>query len=55
VRCLGPSYLPLDVRDAYFLARLLVVVEPLAFLEVDARPLGGGLGSHGEELSLQPG
>jgi hypothetical protein len=54
LHCLGSANLPLDARDAHFLARLLVVVEPLVLGEVDACEFGGRLCSHGEELSLQP-
>lgn len=32
----SPSNLPLDVLDAHFLARFLIVVKPLAFCQVNA-------------------
>jgi hypothetical protein len=53
VQKLGPSNLPLDARDAHFLAGLFVVVEPFVFGEVDAGKLGAGLCSHGKKLSLR--
>lgn len=47
IRDLSPDYSlscspdnPLDVFDADFLARLLVVVEPFTFGQVDVRELG---------------
>jgi hypothetical protein len=55
VHRLGPSDLPLDTRDAHFLAGLLVVVEPFVFGEVDAGKLGAGICSYGKKLSLRTG
>lgn len=37
---LSTSYLPLDIRNADFLARFLIVVEPFALGKVNARKFG---------------
>jgi hypothetical protein len=50
----SPPNLPLHIRDADLLSRLLIVVEPLTVYEVNARELGVGLNAGGVELSLQP-
>ena len=46
--------LPHQIRDANLLARLLVVVEPLALVQLDRFELGIGLFARGEPLSLSP-
>jgi hypothetical protein len=50
--CSSPSYLPLYIRDADFLARLLVVVEPFAFREVNACKLGIRFSARGQPFAL---
>lgn len=46
------SNVPLNIRDAHFLPRLLVIVKPLAFGQIDARELGAGLEAHGLPFAL---
>lgn len=43
---------PLDIIDAYFLVRLLVVFEPLALLQVDASKLSSCLDALGQPFTL---
>lgn len=49
---LRPADFPLDIIDAYFLVRLLVVFEPLALLQVYASKLGPRLESFGQPFAL---
>jgi hypothetical protein len=54
-KALCSSNLPVHVCDADLLARLLVVVEPLAFIQLDAGELCACLGAGGQELALVEG
>jgi hypothetical protein len=49
---LRSSNLPVHVGDADLLARLFVVVEPLAFIQLDAGELCACLGARGQEFAL---
>lgn len=51
---LCPPYLPLYICDAHFLTRLLVIVEPLALIQLNGSELGPRLGSLGLEFTLDP-
>ena len=43
---------PLHILDAHLLAHFLIVVEPLALLQIDIREYGGRLETFGLPLSL---
>lgn len=47
-----PSNLPFDILDADLLSRLLVIVEPFAFRQVDPAELGPGIDALGLPLPL---
>lgn len=49
---LGSSNLPLHVCDAHFLARLFVIVKPLAIAQIDAGELSDRLGALCLEVAL---
>lgn len=49
----SPLDLPLDIFDANFLSRLVIVIVPLAFSQVDTSERGVGLDALGFEVTLQ--
>lgn len=47
--------LPLHVRNTHLLARLLIVVEPLALSQINTREFGTGLRADGFPIALSDG
>lgn len=49
-----PPNLPLDILDANLITRLLIVIKPLPFAQINARKLRARVSSHSFPLALSP-